>query len=69
MKPYPLATEFAEGDRLVALKEQSPKIPVGTTGTVVAVLPTTNEIHIRWDVPSAKVTQGSPTHGYEKVSK
>lgn len=65
----PLATDFEVGDRLVALKEQSPKIPVGTTGQVIAVLPVTNEVHILWDIPGGKIAVGSPTHGYEKVSK
>lgn len=67
---YPLATEFAVGDHLVTVKELSPKIPVGVHGAVVAVLPVTNEIHVLWATPTGeRLTKGSPTHGYKKVTE
>lgn len=70
--PPPDARQFKEGDRLVAVKPQSPKIPEGTYGEVLVVLPDTNEIHIQWNIkewPYVKVTKGSPTNGYEKIPR
>jgi hypothetical protein len=70
-KNPPLASEFAEGMRVLAVKEIHPKVPQGTFGEITSVREDINEIAITWNLqewPFIKITTGSPTLGIKVVT-